>query len=165
MVDAHHLLTSSLLFFGQGAPDLVLTQLLVETVIVVGFVVGLGALRRRFPAVSRPWLAWRIIASLCVGLVVAVALAASASDRTGTPPIEELTEGAVNEGGGNNVVNVILTDIRALDTLGEVVVLIVVALGIVALAKIRRDEESSGLDAHPIDESDDERLLTEDVTT
>ncbi|NQY56195.1 MAG: DUF4040 domain-containing protein [Ilumatobacteraceae bacterium] len=153
------------LFFGQGAPDLVLTQLLVETVIVVGFVVGLGALRRRFPAVSRPWLAWRIIASLCVGLVVAVALAASASDRTGTPPIEELTEGAVNEGGGNNVVNVILTDIRALDTLGEVVVLIVVALGIVALAKIRRDEEASGLDAHPIDESDDERLLTEDVTT
>ena len=44
---------------------------------------------------------------------------------------------AAEDGGGNNIVNVILTDVRGLDTLGEVVVLATVALGILALANLR----------------------------
>ena len=38
----------------------------------------------------------------------------------------------------HNVVNVVLTDVRALDTLGEVVVLATVAIGILSLARVRR---------------------------
>lgn len=71
--------------------------------------------------------------SLLMGVTVAVALAAGASNPVGEPPARELAETAVSEGGGNNVVNVILTDTRALDTLGEVIVLLAVAVGILTL--------------------------------
>lgn len=44
-------------------------------------------------------------------------------------------ENSLEEAFGSNVVNVILVDFRALDTLGEITVLMVAALGIVALLK------------------------------
>ncbi|MEM9564009.1 MAG: hydrogen gas-evolving membrane-bound hydrogenase subunit E [Actinomycetota bacterium] len=122
------------LFAVQGAPDLVLTQLLVETVIVVGFVVGLGHLTRRFPRSQATWRATRVTVSILVAAGVVIGLAATASGPTGQAPIEALTTESVDVGGGNNIVNVILTDMRALDTLGEIVVLAIVATGILALA-------------------------------
>jgi multicomponent Na+:H+ antiporter subunit A len=131
------------LFVSHGAPDLALTQLLVETVIVVGFVVGLGHLTSRFPPVGRVWRGVRIVVASLVGAAVTLGLLAAASNQAAAPPTEALVAGAVAEGGGNNVVNVILTDIRALDTLGEVVVLAVVAIGLLALARPRPRSISS----------------------
>jgi len=121
------------LFLTHGAPDLALTQLLVETVIVVGFVVGLGRLRRKFPPTAQLWRTARISVSALLGLGVMAALATSAGSPSGEPAVEQLIEEAVADGGGNNVVNVILTDIRALDTFGEIAVLVVVAVGVLAL--------------------------------
>lgn len=126
------------LFVVQGAPDLALTQLLVETVIVVGFVTGLGHLARRFPKSTDAWKSIRATIAVLGGLAVMGALVASGANPSGTPPIDELTQQAVEVGGGNNIVNVILTDIRGLDTLGEVVVLATVALGMLALARTPR---------------------------
>ena len=138
------------LFVAVGAPDLVLTQLLVETVIVVGFVLGLGRLATRFPTATRLWFVGRVAISLLIGVAVAVALAGAASNPSGEPPILELAESAVRDGGGNNVVNVILTDTRALDTLGEVIVLMTVAVGILTLARKRRTSSSGdGGDVRP----------------
>ena len=128
------------MFVVHGAPDLALTQLLVETVVVVGFVIGLGQLRRSFPKTNSSWRITRIVVAVAGGLATTVALAASGSAPVGRAPVEALTRAAVKEGGGNNVVNVVLTDIRALDTLGEVVVLATVAIGILALAKTRHQE-------------------------
>ena len=125
------------LFLVHGAPDLALTQLLVETVVVVGFVLGLGHLARRFPPIKNTWRSVRIAIAVAGGIAVAAALAASGSDPAGRPPVDDLVSGAAVEGGGKNVVNVILTDIRALDTLGEVVVLATAAVGILALARAR----------------------------
>ncbi len=125
------------LFVAHGAPDLVLTQLLVETVIVVGFVVGLGRLATRFPTPTRLWTAGRVVIAGAMGTAVAVALAGSAGNPVGEAPIRELAETAQADGGGKNVVNVILTDTRALDTLGEVIVLMVVAVGILTLSTKR----------------------------
>ena len=125
------------LFVALGAPDLVLTQLLVETVIVVGFVLGLGRLATRFPQATRLWLTGRIVVSVLIGAAIAVALAGAAASPSGDPPVRELADSAVADGGGNNVVNVILTDTRALDTLGEVVVLLTVAVGILTLTRTR----------------------------
>ncbi len=127
-------LTVAGLFVTHGAPDLALTQLLVETVVVVGFVVALGHLTRRFPGLGDVWRALRIGVATLVGVAMAAGLAATASNPSGSPPRRALADQAVDEGGGNNVVNVILTDVRALDTLGEVVVLAVVAVGILSLA-------------------------------
>ncbi len=125
------------LFVTYGAPDLVLTQLLVETVIVVGFVVGLGRLATKFPTPTRLWLAGRLVIAGAMGTAVAVALAGSAGNRVGTAPVSELAETAQRDGGGKNVVNVILTDTRGLDTFGEVIVLMVVAVGILTLSTKR----------------------------
>ncbi len=131
------------IFVLYGAPDLALTQLLVETIVVVGFVVGLGHLSQSFPKVDRTWRTVRLVVSVLGGTGVALALAASGADPAGQAPVAELATAAVTDGGGNNVVNVILTDIRALDTLGEVVVLATVAIGILALANARLSGEAS----------------------
>ncbi len=128
------------LFVLYGAPDLALTQLLVETIVVVGFVIGLGHLAQQFPAASGGWRLTRLAVSVLGGLSVTAALAAAAANSVGQAPLADLKAGAVDEGGGNNIVNVILTDMRALDTLGEVVVLATVALGILALANVRPPE-------------------------
>ncbi len=127
------------LFVLHGAPDLLLTQLLVETVVVVGFVVGLGHLSSNFPPVGATWRSIRLGVAGLGGLGVMVALAASATQPTGRPPIDAIADQAVVTGGGQNVVNVILTDIRGLDTLGEVVVIGTVALGILALTRTQRE--------------------------
>ncbi len=126
------------LFVVQGAPDLALTQLLVETVVVVGFVVALGPLGSDFPRFGAVWRNVRLVLAGLVGVGVAVALAASAQAPTGNPPLARLSDESVETGGGNNIVNVILTDVRALDTWGEVVVLAVVAVGVVSLARAGR---------------------------
>ena len=78
-----------------------------------------------------------------VGLAVSIGLAASASSPSGVPPLAELTDRAADIGGGNNVVNVILTDVRALDTFGGVIVLVSVAMGIITLARVRDRERDT----------------------
>jgi multicomponent Na+:H+ antiporter subunit A len=135
------------LFVVHGAPDLALTQLLVETVVVVGFVIGLGHLSWRFPPVGQRWRAVRIAVSAVAAAGAAVALAGAASRPGGRPPLGALSDEAVSDGGGNNIVNVILTDIRALDTLGEIVVLVVAAIGVLTLAASSRQRASSPLEA------------------
>ena len=129
------------LFLVHGAPDLALTQLLVETIVVVGFVLGLGHLARSFPRAAPAWRTTRLAVSAAAGLGVMVALAAAGATPAGRAPVADLAAAAVDEGGGNNIVNVILTDIRALDTLGEVVVLAIVAIGILALANLAPAKE------------------------
>ncbi|MEM9039688.1 MAG: hydrogen gas-evolving membrane-bound hydrogenase subunit E [Actinomycetota bacterium] len=129
------------LFVLQGAPDLALTQLLVETVIVVGFVVGLKHLDRDFPAVGLVWRSTRIVVSLAIGAAVTVGLLVAGSDPEGQPPLSDFARESVLDGGGDNIVNVILTDMRALDTLGEIVVLVVVAIGVASLARAGRHDE------------------------
>ena len=65
-------------------PDLALTQLLVETVIVVGFVIGLGGLTTQFPANGFVWRSVRIGTAVLAGAAVTVALLASAEDTRPT---------------------------------------------------------------------------------
>ena len=101
-------------------------------------VAGLGRLATTFPTATRLWTAGRVVIAGAMGTAVAVALAGSAGNPVGVAPVRELAETAQTEGGGKNVVNLILTDTRALDTLGEVIVLMVVAVGILTLGAKRR---------------------------
>jgi multicomponent Na+:H+ antiporter subunit A len=154
------------LFVTYGAPDLVLTQLLVETVIVVGFVVGLGRLATTFPSATRLWTAGRAVIALAMGTAVAVALAGSAATPVGEAPVAELARTAQDDGGGKNVVNVILTDTRALDTFGEVIVLMVVAVGILTLStkRGRRTRNGPTPPSSAPTAPDSSAVLTEEVT-
>ncbi|OBK83237.1 Na+/H+ antiporter subunit A [Mycolicibacter heraklionensis] len=121
-------------FAFHGAPDLALTQLLVETVTLVIFVLVL----RTLPAeAERPTMALnrlpRIVLAAAVGISVAVLAAFAMAARARDGVAEALPEAAYVRGHGANTVNVILVDIRAWDTLGEISVLLVAATGVASM--------------------------------
>ncbi len=129
------------LFVIQGAPDLALTQLLVETLLLVLYVLVLRRLPDEFPE-RRPggWEVPRIALSAAVGLTIAAAVVVASAQRVAPPSSQEHLARALPEGGGRNVVNVILVDFRAFDTYGEILVLTVAALGFMGLIRAwRRD--------------------------
>ena len=124
----------ALLFVLHGAPDLGLTQVLVETVTLVIFVLVLRKLPTYFsdrPLTGIRWL--RLAIGLIVGAVMAGFAFIASSSRTARPISEGYAEPAVSYGGGENVVNVTLVDIRAWDTMGELSVLVVAATGVASL--------------------------------
>jgi multicomponent Na+:H+ antiporter subunit A len=127
------------LYVAQGAPDLALTQFSIETLSTVLFVLVLRFLprswRHRSPVVATPL---RIIVSVAVGAAVFVfALSASGarSDVSGPQMSDVMVDSSLPDGKGRNVVNVILVDFRGWDTLGEITVLLVAAVGAVSLAR------------------------------
>jgi multicomponent Na+:H+ antiporter subunit A len=130
----------AVLFLIQGAPDLALTQLLIETLVLVLFVLVLRHLPLRFEGLQSgiPWLP-RLALSIAVGVFMAVFTVAAFSSRPDLPPVSvEMAERSVPDGGGRNIVNVILVDFRAFDTMGEIVVLTVTALGVMGLVRAAR---------------------------
>ncbi|CAN5442588.1 Na+/H+ antiporter subunit A [soil metagenome] len=122
------------LFALHGAPDLAFTQLLIETVGLLVFVLVLKHLPERFEVHRwRLRKGIRLVLSGGVGIFVAVfALTAAAARRTDGVALEYLAR-SLPEANGRNVVNVILVDFRGMDTLGEITVLAVAGLGIAAL--------------------------------
>ena len=121
-------------FAFHGAPDLALTQFLVETLTLVIFVLVLrtlpaeaedpGARRHRLP---------KVLLSLAVGATVTTLAVFAKAARSTTPIAELLPDAAYYRGHGANTVNVLLVDIRAWDTLGEISVLVVAATGVASL--------------------------------
>ncbi|MCB2223732.1 MAG: DUF4040 domain-containing protein [Actinobacteria bacterium] len=124
------------LFALQGAPDLALTQVLVETVTLVVFALVLGRLPERFDRPARPAVGApiRVALALAVGVFVTGAMLSAAAGRADAPVSEAYLERSLDEGYGRNVVNVILTDFRALDTFGEIAVVATAAIGVAGLA-------------------------------
>ncbi|MEL6799883.1 MAG: putative monovalent cation/H+ antiporter subunit A [Pseudomonadota bacterium] len=131
----------ALIFIIFGAPDVAITQLLVETLVVVLFGVAALKLPRLDPSgrkTHRP-----LDAALAVGVgvvITAVMLMVTAGpiDRRLTDYFEATSW---PEAFGRNIVNVILVDFRALDTFGEIAVVVIAALGAYALLKGRSPEE------------------------
>jgi multicomponent Na+:H+ antiporter subunit A len=118
-------------FVFHGAPDLALTQFLVETVTLVVFVLVLRALPAETPA--NPHRLPRALLALAVGATVTLLAVFAMAARTGIPIATLLPDAAYFRGHGANTVNVLLVDIRAWDTLGEISVLLVAATGVASL--------------------------------
>jgi multicomponent Na+:H+ antiporter subunit A len=126
--------STAMLFILHGAPDLAMTQFLVETCTLVMFVLVLRRLPAHFS--QRPWVAsrWvRVAIGVAVGTVVAGMAYVATASRQATPISTAFPDPAVSYGGGRNVVNVTLVDIRAWDTMGEISVLVVAATGLASL--------------------------------
>jgi len=122
----------------QGAPDLALTQILVEIVTLIAFVLVL----RRLPArlgdrhgSSHKLL--RAIIGIAVGTVMALIALVVAGSRIAAPISLGWPEAASVQGNGRNIVNVALVDLRAWDTLGELAVVIAAATGVASLLFLR----------------------------
>ncbi|KGN37701.1 Na+/H+ antiporter subunit A [Knoellia subterranea] len=135
---------TALLFVAHGAPDLALTQVLVETFSVVTFVLVMRRLPPFFS--SRPFTAARrirVAVGVLVGLAVGGYALVAANARTARPVGEEFAGPAHDYGGGNNIVNVTLVDIRVWDTFGEISVLVVAATGVASLIFLLTDRATS----------------------
>ena len=127
------------LYLLHGAPDLALTQVLAETVTLVVFVLVLRRLPPYFsdrPLAASRWV--RLAVGLASGLTVAGLALVIPGARVRPPVSAGFAAEAVAYGGGTNIVNVTLVDIRAWDTLGEISVLLVAATGVASLVFLRR---------------------------
>jgi multicomponent K+:H+ antiporter subunit A len=128
----------SIAFARFSAPDLALTQLSVEVVTVILLMLALYFLPQKTPSESSPS---RVVRD--VGIAAALGgLVATINYAFITQPIDSISEfflaNSKTGGGGTNAVNVILVDFRGLDTLGEILVLGIAALGIFnLLARVR----------------------------
>ena len=122
----------------HGAPDLALTQMLVETIVLVAFVLALRSLPARLwnRAESRHRLLRAVLGIAFGGIMAVIAMSAMAS-RNAAPISLAYPQMAYDDGGGANAVNVLLVDIRAWDTFGEITVLALAATGIASLIFIR----------------------------
>jgi multicomponent K+:H+ antiporter subunit A len=136
-------LATCITFAWFSAPDLALTQLLVEVVTTILILLGLRWLPKRFEDMdtrSPPSATLvRRGRDLAIALVAGAGLATLAYAVMVVPLPDTIgsyfLERAYAEGGGRNVVNVILVDFRGFDTMGEITVLAVVALTVYALLR------------------------------
>lgn len=133
----------AILFTFFGAPDLAMTQLVIETLTVILLALAFyhlptfshgSAVRTR-----------AIDAAIAIGAGVAITLLVLAAlhVQTPTPVSDYYLDHSYKAAHGRNVVNVILVDFRALDTLGEITVLTIAALGAFALLKLRPKKEEA----------------------
>ncbi|PWS53793.1 monovalent cation/H+ antiporter subunit A [Pseudoalteromonas sp. meg-B1] len=123
----------SVAFTRFSAPDLALTQLTVEVATIILLMLALFFLPQSTPRESSSLRILRdVVISSTVGIIIA-----SICYALLTRPLDSISEffiaNAKTGGGGTNVVNVILVDFRGFDTLGEITVLGIAALGIFKL--------------------------------
>lgn len=125
----------ALIYILFGAPDLAMTQFCIETLSIILFVLVLHRLPH-FTLLSSPAVRLRdLLIALGIGGIMTM-LAWLAISQPLVPHISDwFIEKSLPLGHGRNVVNVILVDFRALDTLGEITVLGVAALGVYGLLK------------------------------
>jgi len=128
----------AIIYFIYSGIDLAITQLLVETLTMVIFVMVVFKLPQFAKLSSRRSKIRDAVIALAVGgFMTGVSLQASNLDLK-SPISNYFIENSASQAFGKNIVNVILVDFRALDTLGEITVLLIATLGIVALLKMKR---------------------------
>ncbi|RCW65292.1 Na+/H+ antiporter subunit A [Saliterribacillus persicus] len=133
----------AVLFVFYRAPDLALTQLVVETITVALFLLcfyHLPNLRERTEGIKEK--SGNLIISVAFGLLMTMVAISAHSSKAFEAISQYFIETSYKLGGGDNVVNVILVDMRGIDTLFEIVVLGIAALGIYSLVKLRSKKEA-----------------------
>ena len=152
------------LFVAHGAPDLALTQFAIETLTIVAFVLVLRQLPARFGRPDdRAGRGRRIAVAAAIGAGAFVLILAVSGEDPATPASDLAIEQAVPEAGGRNVVNVVLVDFRGLDTLGEISVLLVAAVGVTTLARVGRRPPRTGLAPLPAQDPNDPALTDKEA--
>ncbi len=130
--------TVSLLFVLFRAPDLALTQFVIETVSTSLFLLCFYHLPKYKPKEKRMrFKLTNLVISLGVGLTMTLIALASHSTKLFESISEFYKEVTYKEAGGENMVNVILVDFRGLDTMFEITVLAIAAMGIYTMIKLR----------------------------
>ncbi len=123
-----------------GAPDLAMTQFAIETLTVIIFVLVLYRLPRFAQYTGQVTRFRDALIAITVGVMMSLLVLVV----TANPLVSRLTpyfaENSYSLAKGRNIVNVILVDFRGIDTLGEITVLAVAAIGVYALMKLRSEK-------------------------
>lgn len=135
-------IATCLTFLQFSAPDLALTQFMVETVTIVLLLLGLRWLPTRIVHINpRRSITDKVrrsrdfLIALSAGILIAVISYVVMMKPSNRILSHFYLENALSGGGGLNVVNVILVDFRSFDTLGEITVLSIVALTVFSLLR------------------------------
>lgn len=153
-----------ILFGTSGAPDLALTQILVETVTMVTFALVLRRIPSRLGehnASVAPLVRGAI--GIGVGLTMAAIAVVATGARTAAPVSERFADLAYELGHGRNVVNVALVDLRGWDTMGELAVLILAATGVASLVFVTHRADTLSDLTEPLAQIRTRRPLVETV--
>ena len=147
-------IVTSMTFLWLSAPDLALTQLMVETVTVVLLLLGLRWLPPRLISIQAARAEERAARvrrtrDFIVAVIGGSLMAAMSYFIMMTPAVNSISDfflmRSLSEGGGTNVVNVLLVDFRSFDTMGEITVLSIVALTVYALLRRFRPAAESAV--------------------
>jgi multicomponent Na+:H+ antiporter subunit A len=131
-----------LIYLLFSAPDLAMTQFAVETLTVILLVLVLYRLPRYATFSTAPSRVRDAAIAVGFGVLMTVVVFTMMANPVASPLAEYFKANSVSEAKGSNIVNVILVDFRALDTLGEITVLAVAALGVLALIQLRPGRKS-----------------------
>jgi multicomponent Na+:H+ antiporter subunit A len=136
-----------------SAPDLALTQLVIETLLLVIFLLVLDRVPEFYGEIPRSRAVVDGLIAGVVGVTVAITvLLTTAADPNNViadffveraPVPEDPGTILLDHGGGGNIVNVILVDFRAFDTMGEISVIAMAALAVLTLIGMRNRGESA----------------------
>ncbi len=132
----------AMLFVVYRSPDILLTQILIETVSTIFLLLVLYFMPAFRPMTIQP--ARRLVNAVISGAVglsmfTLVLLATSPTFREADNLADDYLSHALTHGGGYNAVNVTIVDQRGIDTVGEVTVVMAVGLTIVGLLRVRRE--------------------------
>jgi multicomponent Na+:H+ antiporter subunit A len=131
----------ALTFILFSAPDLGITQILVETLTVILLVLVLFKLPE-FGNLSSPFERYRDLAvAIFAGIVMTLVILAALDVQYFESISSYYIENSATLAYGRNIVNVILVDFRALDTLGEIFVLSLAALGVLSMIKLKAEDQ------------------------
>lgn len=126
------------------APDLALTQIIVETVSVALFLLCFYHLPKLKREKFRPrFKLLRLLVALAVGVTVTIIALSASSTKLFDSISQYYVQNSVKLAGGSNIVNVILVDFRGFDTMLEIVVLAIASFGIYSLIKMGEQEKTS----------------------
>jgi multicomponent Na+:H+ antiporter subunit A len=128
---------TALTFLVFSAPDLAMTQFAIETLSVILLVLVLFKLPRyRKISTNRERVRDGLVAVAAGAIMTLLVLIVTSEDRTARL-VSYFAENSFLQAKGRNVVNVILVDFRGFDTLGEITVLSIAAIGVYALVRLK----------------------------
>jgi multicomponent Na+:H+ antiporter subunit A len=130
----------AMVFLSFGAPDLAMTQFSVETLTVLIYVLVFRHFRRLGALSPLGVRARDGLIAIGTGIFIGGLLLSVATTETAPKLREYFAAFGPTLGHGRNIVNVILVDFRAFDTLGEITVLATAAIGVHALLRLAADE-------------------------
>ncbi|GAA0191389.1 putative monovalent cation/H+ antiporter subunit A [Fulvivirga kasyanovii] len=133
----------ALLYMIYGAVDLAITQVFVEVLTLVLFIMIFHKLPAFSKHLSRTSKTRDAVIALTVGVLMAALVIKADHLNLSYPVSNYIAQNSYEEGHGRNIVNVILVDFRAFDTLGEVIVITMASLGIFSLLKIKKSKTTN----------------------